>query len=301
MSYLKNSYSVCVLELPTEFKLPLYELHQKMLQSNFKELSPSQEFGHGWVTIEDMFKVDFIAENITVGDCIFGGYRFDRKTVPQSLIKKLFREKLREKKALGEKLNKEERKNLKEECRDQLIMRALPKPSMITWIWDLDNAKVYLDTKSTKLIDSFVALFNSSFGVDLSTDKIIDESLDSFLEWLWKNFENRQDITVNDDIILDTGDKTLFKFNGPSLENYLSEIESIKHSKIFKKLNTAIVIEAETYSVGFNSKNTIYTVKLEKKIKHESAATAILDNLDRIRVIQDKIKSLIDEHLAQGK
>jgi len=248
------------------------------------------------VTIEDMFKVDFIAENITVGDCIFGGYRFDRKTVPQSLIKKLFREKLREKKALGEKLNKEERKNLKEECRDQLIMRALPKPSMITWIWDLDNAKVYLDTKSTKLIDSFVALFNSSFGVDLSTDKIIDESLDSFLEWLWKNFENREDINVKDDIILDTGDKTLFKFNGPSLENYLAEIDSIKHSKSFKKLSTQINIEGESYSIGFNSKNTIVSVKLAQKIKHENAETAVIDNLDRIRQITNKIQSLMTEY-----
>ena len=115
MSYLKNSYSICVLEVPENFKMPVFEIHQKMLKNIFVELTPSQEFGHGWTAINDIFKTDFVAENVTVGDCVFGGYRFDRKVVPSVLIKKLFREKMRERKALGDKLSKEDKKNLNTE------------------------------------------------------------------------------------------------------------------------------------------------------------------------------------------
>ncbi len=295
MSYLKNSFNLCVLEVPRTVELSDKEICDKIAGNVFVEISPSEEFCHGWCAINDIFKINVNSDDLMGVNCVFGGYRYDRKTVPKPLIQKLYREKLREKHKLGETLNKIDKKILKEECKTQLMMKALPTPNMITWIWDLNNYKVYLDTKSPKVVEAFFTLFYNTFdSIDLSMSSLGDGEID-FLEWLWNNLDKREDIRLDTDIILDTGEKTFFKFNGPSLENYIKEIESIKNSKIFKKLGMTVNIDDLEYKIVFNNSSSIFSVKFNLKIKHESVETAILDNLDRIQKVISKIKNLINE------
>jgi len=302
MSYLKSTFNVCILEMSEDVNITAKDIYQKLVENRFRELTPAQEFGHGFIDIKDIFKTNFEFAD-SIGDkCIYGGYRYDKKMVPNVLVKKLYLEKLREKKSQGEKLNKVDKKILKEECKAQLIMKAFPKPNLISWIWDLSNYKLYLDTKNIKVIDNFLALFSDAFDnipLTLFNMGLEEDQLENFLEWLWKKLEKKEkDFEIDDDIILDTGDKTLFKFNGPTLELYLSEIESIKNSKSFKKLSTTMLIDEDAYRISFNSKNLILTVKLVEKIKHESVETAILDNLDRIQQIQEKIKTFVTDFLG---
>jgi len=304
MSYLKNSFNLCILEVPKTFELPTNAICEKFSENKFIDISPIEEFCHGWCAIDDIFKTSVNSDDLAGVNCIFGGYRYDKKSVPKPLIQKLYREKLIERKKLGETLNKIDRKILKEECKSQLMMKALPKPSLITWVWDLSSFKIYLDTKSPKIIESFLTLFfNTIDGIDLKISNLglnSEDELINFLGWLWNNLEKREDISLDTDIILDMGEKTFFKFNGPSLENYKKEIETIKNSKIFKKLGMTVIIDDSEYRIIFNSSNSVLNIKYNKKIKHESVETAILDNLDRIQQILKKTNILVQDYLAGG-
>ena len=50
---------------------------------------------------------------------------------------------------------KSDKEILKEECRKQLVLKALASPKLITWIWDIDNFSVYVDAKSNTIIEKF--------------------------------------------------------------------------------------------------------------------------------------------------
>src|ERR1017187_10188340 len=96
MSYLKSSYNVCAFEVPKELNLSQSKIHEKLLAKKFVELTPSQEQGFGWVSANDIFKSDFSLDDSVARTSLVGGYRYDVKVVPKALIKKLYRERLKE-------------------------------------------------------------------------------------------------------------------------------------------------------------------------------------------------------------
>ena len=301
MSLLKSKFNLCILEIPKEFTITQGEAFKALQENKFKELTPSQDFGHGWVDIEDMFNTDFTMESTVAVNSIVGGYRYDKKSVPAALVKKLFKERLKDReKEEGHKLEKADKEILKEECRQQLILKALASPKLITWIWDVDNSRIYVDAKSTGIIEKFMTLFTGTFKVPKITIKnygLNEDHICNFLDWIWKNTTNIEATWIDQGVTLDA-DKNIFKFTGPSLEEYLEEIENLKKGKSVKSLNVGIALGDEDYSLTFGSKNLIASVESSSKIKHESVETAILDNQDRINSLIDKIQKTVNQFLA---
>lgn len=295
MSLLKSNYNLCVLELEAPLEGTRSAIHDKLLAKKFIELSPPQDFGHGWVAVDEIFKSQFNLGDITVLDNFVGGYRYDQKKVPNPLIKKLYLEKLKEKK--GEKLNKLEKKNLKDECKAQLLIKALPNPKMATWILETSTNRIFLDAKSDKVVENFIKLFQETFGVTL---KVINfnvplEKLNGFLEWLWANISKLQGLSIHTNVVFDAED-TSFNFTGP-LENYLEEIDSIKHEKVIKKLSLEMTLQELNFLITLNSKNTYLVIKNTTKLNHESVETAVIDNLDRLNKVLNKLNELAADYI----
>jgi len=301
MSLLKSKFSLCVLEVPKSFSITQGDAFNALKANTFVDLKPPQDFGHGWVNIEDMFDTDFSMEDSIAVNAIVGGYRFDKKSIPAPLIKKLYKEKLKEReKEEGGKLEKDEKEILKEECRQQLVLKALPSPKLVTWIWDIDNHRVYIDSKSMAVIEKFMTIFTKTFGIPKITIQnygLNEDQIGNFLDWIWKNTENLESTWIDQGVTLDA-DKNTFKFSGPSMEDYLEEIESIKKGKSIKSLNIGCALGGDDYSLTFGGKNLIAGVESMCKIEHESAETAILDNSDRILSIINKIQGTVDHYLA---
>lgn len=299
MSFLKSSYNLCVIELPKEFKITQSEAYDRMRKNRFMELTPSQEFGHGFVAVDDIFKSEFSMDDIVSAGYVVGGYRFDQKVVPKPLIKKLYRERKREReKETGEKLKKEEKLILKEECKAQLVLKALPNPKMVSWILDFDNSCVYLDTKSTKVIDSFVSLFVDTFEVHISIKDFGVTEIGKFLDWIWENKGNLEKVWIDNGITLDA-DKATFKFNGQNLGDYLEEIQLLKKSKTIKNLSIGLVLNKNDYCVTFNDKNLVFSMENKNKIKHESVESAVIDNADNIISVVKKVEELVKMYLKK--
>lgn len=302
MSLLKSKFNLCVLEVPKDVKITQGEAFNALKVKKFVELTPAQDFGHGWVDIADMFNSEFTMEDSVAVNAIVGGYRYDKKTVPGPLLKKLFTEKLKERqKELGAKLEKDEKELLKDECRQQLILKALPSPKLITWIWDIDNHQVYVDAKSMAVVEKFMNLFTTTFAdvpkVTIKDYGLKEDDIGEFLDWIWKNTANLESTWIDQGVTLDA-DKNTFKFNGPSLDDYLEEIELMKKGKSIKSLNIGCELGNNDYSLTFGDKNLITGVESVSKIEHESAETAVIDNSDRIVSIIGKIQNTVDQYLA---
>ena len=300
MSYLKSKFSLCALDLLDP--IDGIKFHDSLLAKKFVELTPSQELGHGWVAVDDMFKVDFTAEDIVAGVYKTIGYRYDQKTVPKSLIKKLYKERLKERKKMGEKLEEVDRNILKDECKAQLILQVLPNPKYCHCIFDLNQKVVFVDTKSAKVLDGFRMLLGETFSVktNLKSFGLVENQLDKFLDWIWVDEKSRKSegIAINKDIELDA-DKTKFNFTGPNLETYMKEINSFRDTKVIKKLGLFMSIGPEDYSVLLNNKNFLLTIETLSKIKHESVETAILDNASNLQSICDKVTSIVNKFLTK--
>ena len=294
-SLLGSKFNLCVIDLPKDFEVKESEVMDKMRPFSFKELTPSEDFGHGWCSINDIFKTSLTSDETFIEGFIVGGYRYDKKAVPGALLKKLYREKLAERsKEGGKKLKKDEKQLLKDECKQLLIVKVLPSPFMCDWIWDLKNNKIYLGAKNIKVVGDFSKLFADTFdpsSMEISDFGLKDDLLPSFLDFLWKNKSELEGTWVHQAVTLDA-EKNTFKFNGPTLESYLDEIASIKDGKAVRDLCVGMALGDMDYSITFNSKNFILGVASSNKIKHESFETAVIDNADRICTISDKIKEL---------
>jgi hypothetical protein len=297
MSFLNSKFDICFFDLPKDFKISEKEVFDKLKLNKFKDLNASQEFGDGWVNVSDMFK-DFEMDDILVVDSFVAGYRFDKKKVPPALLKKLYHEKLKERKKEGVKLTKDDKKNIKQECKDQLMMQTLASPKMVSWILDTEKNMVYLSTKSASTVDTFLRLFNSTFDTSLTIKNFglqNDSEISEFLDYVWKNLESTEE-TENPNFWIDQEvtfdfDKNVFKFNGPRIEEYREDIENFKKAKRIKSINFGVKIGESDYSLTLNNQNMFIGVDSLEKIDHENPETAVIDNKDRIH----KIIALIED------
>lgn len=300
MSFLKSKFDLCVFELPEDFNPELSDIFNALLKNKFIDIAPASEFADGWANITDLFKPITMEDTVAV-DYVVGGYRFDKKNVPNALIKRLYQEKLQEKKkeSTKEKITKEIRKQIKEECKSQLLMKTLATPKLLTWVLDVDLGRLYLSSKSKNTVESFRSLFEKTFQTQV---KVMDFGLDDedtiseFLEYMWSNVGDKESedkhFWINQEVTLDSN-KNTFKFNGPDIETYKEEIKNFKQAKKIKSMNLGVTVKKHEYSVTFNNKNTYVSVDVQEKIAHESIETCILDNLDRIKSIVTEIESLV--------
>ena len=121
----------------------------------------------GWVTIHDPLLTAFTPADLFFHHYLVVGFRYDKRLVPPKL---LFLERRRlenERKAARgvNKLGASERREIKDEIAQRLIVRALPTPRLFDVIWNLQNGRVYFSGKLRAARDAFGDCFRDTFGV----------------------------------------------------------------------------------------------------------------------------------------
>jgi DNA recombination-dependent growth factor C len=104
MSFLSSNFNLCVFELPKEFSLKPAEIYDRLATKKFKEITALEKSCQGWVAIHNMFKSDFTYEETCAGSCIAAAFRQDVKKVSGKLVRKLYLERLAQRKKDGIKL-----------------------------------------------------------------------------------------------------------------------------------------------------------------------------------------------------
>jgi len=293
MSFLKSNFNLCVLTLPEEFSVKKMDAYDKLLKNQFRNLSASDESGHGWVDLKEFDKTDFDFDKVCFGTNMALGYRIDKKSVPKKLLKSNVNKAVAKRRKAGEKVNADLRTVIKDECKAQLVMKALPTPKHVHWIWDFDLKCIYLDTHTDKVVQNFKELFQKTFEVNLELKQynLSGELLNNFLDWIWVN--EPEQIKVDDNIVLSSSEeKTNFNYQSQSLENYEEYIDQAKENKLIKKLNIVFQLKNINYKVKLNDTNLFLSVESEPKIKGSDSEPIILDITDRITTLVKKFETL---------
>jgi hypothetical protein len=175
--------------------------------------SESEELSMGWTSIENVLDTQFEYANYALTEYLIFSLRVDKKNVPPSLLKirsgeaeKAF---LKERKQ--ERLYKEQRRQILESVRLDLLSKALPIPAFFDICWRPSKNWLVFGSHSEKLNEQFVKLFERSFQQKLHpfcpwdkdylspeyAEAVAKEEVDpallgrDFLTWLWFKSEER--------------------------------------------------------------------------------------------------------------
>ncbi len=131
--------------------------------------SGSEEIYSGWTSLENILDTKFEEADYMYGDYLLLSLRLDRKVVPPSLLNLRLLEAERKISAAGRKrITKEQREEMKERIRLELLTRAHPVPSFYDVCWSLSGNWLLFGSVSTKPAEEFESLFKKTFDIGLS-------------------------------------------------------------------------------------------------------------------------------------
>jgi len=176
MGFLSASSSVYrftpVQEVPQSVWSNLPDL---LWQNRFREIEDTaEERGFGWVSFEDMLDTDFTSGSPFKGRFVAFALRLDTRRISPAVFKKHYRMALREREAQvkqsgGRFVSREQKKELSEQVRLQLLSRMLPVPAVFDVAWDVKSGRIYLAAGQNKVRELFLDLFYHTFGLRLET------------------------------------------------------------------------------------------------------------------------------------
>ena len=174
MGFLKNTSSFSRFNVNPSSVLP--EDYRRIFAANilrfsFREIDDQSDDAQsvGWVDIADPMNTDFKGEEFFKGDFITLGLRTDSRKVPSQALKDQFRKALKEKWSNGEpSLAKDQRIELKEAIKLQLLKRAIPSTKLCDFMWNTQTSEVYFSATSERDCLQFLGIFKETFGINLT-------------------------------------------------------------------------------------------------------------------------------------
>lgn len=134
----------------------------------FREISNGlEEKSLGWTSSENVLDTDFEYANYSLADYAVFSLRIDRRTVPPALLKLKVLEAERRyiKENNLKKLYREQRAEIREAVRREILGKTPPVPSFYEVCWALSQGWLILGTLSPKVFDDFEDLFKRSFNL----------------------------------------------------------------------------------------------------------------------------------------
>ena len=156
--------------IPSEL---LTQIPEKLRQFAFRDIDDLPEMqAYGWVCFEDMLDTEWRTAPPQKGNYFTFSLRLDTRRIPPAIIKKQLSLALKAEKekmqGQGKKfISRERKKDLKEQVLLRLRQRFLPVPAEFHVVWEPDRNEVWFASTQGKMIDLFMELFITSFGLHL--------------------------------------------------------------------------------------------------------------------------------------
>jgi DNA recombination-dependent growth factor C len=138
----------------------------------FQELAlESEELSMGWTSIDNVLDTNFEFANYALGDYLIFSLRVDKKSVPPSLlrIKASEAEKALMAEKQQERLYRDQRKQILDAVRNNLLAKALPAPSFYDICWCVSKKWLVFGSHTESVSDSFCKLFERTFDLKLQS------------------------------------------------------------------------------------------------------------------------------------
>ncbi|MFH0926406.1 MAG: recombination-associated protein RdgC [bacterium] len=137
----------------------------------FREIedTPDIERSVGWVNIMNVMDSEFRGDEFFKNEFIALSLRIDNKKIPSDILKKQCSKTEEKRKTdLGrEFISKEERQEIRETVKLDLLKRIIPHTSIYDMIWNLKTGLVFFSSLSDNLYTEFVDLFKKTFELNL--------------------------------------------------------------------------------------------------------------------------------------
>lgn len=170
MGLLKGTLTFSRYRLPGDLPGRFHDFIDRQIKKHaFQELSvASEEKSSGWTSLENILDTRFEQANYATGDYLAFSCRMDRKIIPPSLLKLRLLE--AEKKILSRSrkyISKDQRDEIKERIRLELLGQAHPIPSFYDVCWSLSAKWLIFGSLSPKVQEEFEGLFKKTFDLPL--------------------------------------------------------------------------------------------------------------------------------------
>jgi len=158
-------------ELPKDVRRSYMDRIQLRL---FRPLRPEDEAEEstGWSAVGQPFDLELSPEKVFNGSYLSLGLRTDRYRFPPAVVHAELEQaerSLRQKRA-QEKLSRTQKAELKQKVLQGMRRRYLPRVQAVDLVWNLDRQEIHFWSQSSALRDNMCALFELSFGLELTLD-----------------------------------------------------------------------------------------------------------------------------------
>ncbi len=149
------------------------QIPEKLKQYCFQDIDDIPEpRAHGWVCFDDMLDSAWLVAPPQKGNFFFFCLRMDTRRIPPGVIKKHLELALRDEKRKASENNhkfipRERIREIREQVLLRLRQRFLPVPAVFDIIWNLSDNEVWFASVQSGMIDLFMEVFLSTFGLHL--------------------------------------------------------------------------------------------------------------------------------------
>lgn len=182
------SGSVSFIRFGVEGKLPeniLDFIDDRIRSFSFRDIDDStDEYSIGWVSVANLFDMEFRYASYLNGDYVTLAMRIDERKVSPAVLKK-FVQKEEERVKLEKQIPKVSRTQMaeiKERVRAELTRKALPIPAVYELCWSLSESSVLCFTTNKKIHAILEDFFKDCFGLTivqqipyLTAEHLLDE------------------------------------------------------------------------------------------------------------------------------
>lgn len=123
----------------------------------------------GFAVANDPLDTDFTEEKVFFSPLILFCFRQDRLAIPSTTFKLHVQRRVNQvlEETRRKRMPREEREDIEEEVRRELLRRALPAITAIEVVWDTESSTLRLMTASKALADEFVKRAREYLGLEL--------------------------------------------------------------------------------------------------------------------------------------
>jgi len=196
MGFVNNTISYVTYQV-VDSDLPREELRKLILEGlTVGRISQIDvELGHdhtaGFALFDDPLSIEFSEDAVFFDPLVLFSFRMDKLTVPANTARLYIKRRIQERldTTRRTKMPREEREEISDSVKLELLRRALPSISAIDVVWDMNSNRIRFYSNSASMNEEFLVRFNQHVGLKLRMMNgvgILESRLDEReLEQVW--------------------------------------------------------------------------------------------------------------------
>jgi len=173
MGVLSSSVSVVRYNVKGNISEPIIETVRQGLKKNIipEITDDTSEKTVGWTSFENPFRPDFEdSSSFVMGNYLIFSLRIDTKTVPSKAVKKDYTLEVAKRLAESgrERLSRNEKRLIKEEIINAMLMRVPAIPNIYELVWNIEESWLWFFSTQKSANEELETLFSKSFNLSLT-------------------------------------------------------------------------------------------------------------------------------------